>query len=112
MAIVNLYSKRKKAIERITQPEVYQYTDLPIPFRRQIIYIWERAIGLYNGQISSLARNVCISIYGEHLTNAMSITTYWWHMRRWKRSKVKKRDDIRRKQGFERPPKNSSHTTE
>ncbi|MFZ4554791.1 MAG: STM4504/CBY_0614 family protein [Pseudanabaena sp.] len=72
MAIVNLYSKRKKAIERITQPEVYQYTDLPIPFRRQVIYIWETAIGLYNGQISSLARNVWTSVY-KSLTRELGL---------------------------------------
>ncbi|TYQ29606.1 hypothetical protein PseudUWO311_01525 [Pseudanabaena sp. UWO311] len=72
MAIVNLYSKRKKAIERITQPEVYQYTDLPIPFRRQVIYIWETAIGLYNGQISSLARNVWASVY-KSLTRELGL---------------------------------------
>ena len=47
MAIIDLYSKRKKAAERSDQPEIYQYTDFPIQFRRQVIYIWSRAIGVY-----------------------------------------------------------------
>ena len=47
MAIINTYSKRKKANELGNQPEVYQYTDLPIQFRRQVIYIWKDAIGVY-----------------------------------------------------------------
>jgi len=48
MPIINLYSKRKKAAERGNQPEVYQYTDLPINFRRQVVHIWINAIGKYD----------------------------------------------------------------
>lgn len=47
MGINDLYSKRKKRIERGNQPEVYQYTDLPIEFRRQVIHIWLSAMGAY-----------------------------------------------------------------
>jgi hypothetical protein len=47
MDINDLYSKRKKLAERGNQPEVYQYTNLPIEFRRQVIYIWLTAIGPY-----------------------------------------------------------------
>lgn len=47
MDIGDLYSKRKKLTEHGEQPEVYQYTDLPQPFRRQVIHIWLTAIGLY-----------------------------------------------------------------
>jgi len=45
MGIYNLYSKRKKLAERGNEPEVYQYVDLPIEFRRQVIHIWLSAIG-------------------------------------------------------------------
>jgi hypothetical protein len=48
MPIINLYSKRKKAAERGNQPEVYQYTDLPISFRRQVVHIWTSAVGKYD----------------------------------------------------------------
>lgn len=47
MGITEIYSKRKKLIERANQPEIYQYTDLPIEFRRQVIHIWLSAIGDY-----------------------------------------------------------------
>lgn len=43
----DLYSKRKKLAERGNKPEVYQYTNLPIEFRRQVIHIWITAIGTY-----------------------------------------------------------------
>jgi len=47
MAIIDLYSKRKKDANRNDQSEIYQYTNFPIQFRRQVIYIWSRAIGVY-----------------------------------------------------------------
>lgn len=50
MDIGDLYSKRKKLTEHGEQPEVYQYTDLPQPFRRQVIHIWLSAIGPYREQ--------------------------------------------------------------
>lgn len=50
MAIIDLYSKRKKAAESSNQAEIYQYTSLPIQFRRQVIYIWKGAIGNYRSK--------------------------------------------------------------
>lgn len=50
MAIIDLYSKRKKAAEINNQAEIYQYTSLPIQFRRQVIYIWKCAIGTYRSK--------------------------------------------------------------
>ena len=50
MGIINIYSKRKKAAERSNQTEIYQYTSLPIQFRRQVIYIWKDAIGTYRSK--------------------------------------------------------------
>ncbi len=47
MTILDLYSKRKRRIEKSNQPEIYQYNDLPITFRRQVIHIWCSAIGAY-----------------------------------------------------------------
>jgi hypothetical protein len=40
MAIFGLYSRRKK-IREGGMPDVYQYTDVPNPFRVQITHIWE-----------------------------------------------------------------------
>jgi hypothetical protein len=47
MPIIDLYSKRKKRIEKGNQPEIYQYNNLPLAFRRQVIHIWISAIGVY-----------------------------------------------------------------
>jgi AbiJ N-terminal domain 4 len=47
MSIHDLYSKRKKRIEHVNQPEIYQYEVLPIEFRRQVIHIWDSAILSY-----------------------------------------------------------------
>ncbi|MEG4445816.1 hypothetical protein QUB47_27635 [Microcoleus sp. AT9_B5] len=50
MDINNLYSKRKKLADRGNQSEVYQYTNLPLEFRRQVVHIWSTAIGSYSGK--------------------------------------------------------------
>lgn len=63
MPIIDLYSKRKKAAERSDQPEIYQYTDFPIQFRRQVIYIWISAIGNYEGRDKPLLNNLWQAIY-------------------------------------------------
>jgi AbiJ N-terminal domain 4 len=47
MPIIDLYSKRKKRIEKGNQPEIYQYDELPLTFRQQVVYIWRDAIGVY-----------------------------------------------------------------
>lgn len=47
MPIFDLFSKRKKHIENINEPEVYQYDELPSFFRRQVVYLWHAAIGVY-----------------------------------------------------------------
>jgi hypothetical protein len=44
MPIINLYSKRKKLTEKGNQPEVYQYEELPLAFRRQVVHIWLDAL--------------------------------------------------------------------
>jgi AbiJ N-terminal domain 4 len=47
MPIIDLYSKRKKRSEKSDQPEIYQYDEFPLVFRRRVIHIWCDAIGLY-----------------------------------------------------------------
>jgi hypothetical protein len=59
MPIIDLYSKRKKLIEKGNQPEVYQYEDLPLAFRRQVVHIWCDAFGdLRNPIPISLWQNI------------------------------------------------------
>lgn len=43
MAVFDMYSKRKKARELATPPDVYQYETLPERFRVQVIHIWKDA---------------------------------------------------------------------
>jgi len=50
MGINDLYSKRKKLAEQGDKPEVYQYINLPLEFRRQVIHIWVTAIGPYRAE--------------------------------------------------------------
>jgi AbiJ N-terminal domain 4 len=42
-----LYSKRKKMIAQANQPEMYQYDQLPIEFRWQVVHIWTSTISIY-----------------------------------------------------------------
>jgi len=39
--IFETFSKRKKKQEKAGQPEIYQYDNLPEPFRVQVIHIWQ-----------------------------------------------------------------------
>lgn len=43
--IGEIYSKRKRRLENADQVEVYEYNDLPLSFRRQVLHIWLTAIG-------------------------------------------------------------------
>jgi len=45
MPVFDLFSKRKKLQEAQGKTDVYQYVDLPTPFRIQVAHIWRAAIG-------------------------------------------------------------------
>lgn len=47
MGIFETYSKRKRRRERAGQQDVYQYDDLSVAFRNQVIHIWSTALGRY-----------------------------------------------------------------
>ena len=44
MGIVDIFSKRQRRL-RGDVPDVYQYVDLPVPFRRQVIHILRDVLG-------------------------------------------------------------------
>ena len=48
MAVLNLYSKRKKAAANAGKPEVYRYDTLPPPLRAQIVHLWNDLFGAYD----------------------------------------------------------------
>jgi Domain of unknown function (DUF7014)/AbiJ N-terminal domain 4 len=41
------FSTRQRNLSQSDQPRIYQYDDLPTPFRTQVIHIWRTAIGFY-----------------------------------------------------------------
>jgi hypothetical protein len=47
VAITDIFSKRKKRLEKAEKPDVYQYDSLPQAFRVQVAHIWRDAIGPY-----------------------------------------------------------------
>ena len=47
MGIFTLFSKRKRALEKAGQPDVYQCDTLPDAFRVQVIHIWRTAMAEY-----------------------------------------------------------------
>lgn len=46
MSIFETFSKRMKKKKRAGQPDVFQYDELPEPFRVQVIHIWRDSIGI------------------------------------------------------------------
>jgi hypothetical protein len=47
MAIMDLYSKRKKLEASHGNSDVYQYSTIPSSFRIQIVHVWRAALGLW-----------------------------------------------------------------
>lgn len=47
MPIYETYTKRLIKTEQVTTPEIYNYKNLPEPFRVQVIHIWRSAIGVF-----------------------------------------------------------------
>jgi AbiJ N-terminal domain 4 len=45
MAIIDIFSKRKKRQESQGRSDVYQYDDIPTPFRIQVVHIWRATLG-------------------------------------------------------------------
>lgn len=75
VGIYETFSKRLKKRERAGQPDVYQYEDLPEPFRVQITYIWRGALGhhpvLWDGIHDTLARELGVfNLTGGHKTTS------------------------------------------
>jgi excisionase family DNA binding protein len=47
MPIYETFSKRRKRLESAGKQEIYQYDDLPQPFRVQVVHIWRESLGQY-----------------------------------------------------------------
>jgi hypothetical protein len=46
--ILDLFSRRKKRLEKEGKQDIYQYDSLPQPFRVQVTHIWKDAIGPFS----------------------------------------------------------------
>lgn len=47
MGVLDIYSKRKRLLEKAGQPDVYKYDYLPDELRAQVIHIWRTTLGPY-----------------------------------------------------------------
>ena len=47
MGVLDIYSKRKRLLEKAGQPDVYSYDYLPDELRAQVIHIWRDTLGRY-----------------------------------------------------------------
>jgi hypothetical protein len=45
MAVISVYSKRRKAELKAGQPDVFQYDTVPHALRAQVVHIWRNALG-------------------------------------------------------------------
>ena len=52
MGFFELRSKREKAHQKAGQEDVFQYDELPDPFRIQVIYIWNESLGHWENSIN------------------------------------------------------------
>jgi hypothetical protein len=80
MGIKDLYSKRKKLAERGNQPDVYQYTNLPIEFRRQVIFIWRTAIGSYYRPEQGFAYEPAVNRWWRIIHDSLANELGWFNL--------------------------------
>lgn len=69
MHIYETFSKRQKKRKQSSKPDVFQYTDLPMRFRVQVIHIWNSAIAdyeeIWDAIHSTLTREMGVFNLGE-----------------------------------------------
>lgn len=71
MPVYDLFSRRKKQREKAGKVEVYQYEDLPQPFRVQVAHIWRETIGKYGVDQLGLGIEPPSNQYWNLINNAM-----------------------------------------
>lgn len=50
MALMNIFSRRKRLAEKAGQSDVYKYDEIPTSLRHQVIHIWQESIANYSSQ--------------------------------------------------------------
>jgi hypothetical protein len=83
MAVIDLYSKRKKQQAAQGKPDVYQYNEIPSPLRIQIVHIWRAALGRWyrnTGYSSGRESPSCAS--WEFIHDTIAKEEGIWHLGR------------------------------
>lgn len=76
MGILDLYSKRRKR-EGKTAPDVYEYDEIPLTLRNQVIHIWSDAIGEpYERDAKKVFLDVAKMLRREYGVMVLSDKTY------------------------------------
>jgi hypothetical protein len=57
MAVLNLYSKRRRAALQAGSPDVYQYDRVPSKLRVQVVHLWRDAIGTKEPEYYNYSQN-------------------------------------------------------
>src|SRR4051812_38626211 len=66
MSVYDTFSKREEKKRKQGQADVFQYDTLPVPFRAQVVHIWNDVLG-HSHTPSSEARSWWIAIHGVML---------------------------------------------
>ncbi len=81
MPIYETFSKRQKRRRRLSKTDVFQYTDLPMAFRVQVIHIWNDTIGgkeeAWKFMHDTLAREMGVFNLGESYQNPSAQCQYF-----------------------------------
>jgi hypothetical protein len=85
MAIFNLFSKRRKR-ECGEMPDVYQYTDVPVALRVQVVHIWKDAFGqsldvILRNVEQTLCREYGVFVLGNWSHGTEAMTNFILHVK-------------------------------
>lgn len=84
MAIIDIFSKRKRRQESQDKPHVYQYENLPEAFRVQVVHIWRSALGRRYRDRSSYSYSSSpdspSSIFWEELHDLLAREKGMWNL--------------------------------
>jgi hypothetical protein len=80
--IIDIYSKRKKRQESQGKADVFQYDDIPEPFRIQVVHIWRAALGAYwrQEQHYSIVRQSPSCAIWEFIHDSLTVEKGQWHL--------------------------------
>lgn len=72
MAIIDIFSKRKRREESLGKKDVYQYDEIPKAFRIQVVHLWRAALGRYYRESGYSGRNSPSSNLWDQIHDALA----------------------------------------